>query len=85
MDKERVRGEDGKSIHWQKPLRLMDRIILATTDEGDTVIDPFMGTGTTGVACAELGRNFIGIEIDEDYFKIAEKRIKTAYAQQVMF
>jgi site-specific DNA-methyltransferase (adenine-specific) len=45
------------------------------TKKGDTVLDPFMGTGTTGDACKELGRNFIGIEIDPTYFKIAEQRI----------
>jgi site-specific DNA-methyltransferase (adenine-specific) len=55
------------------------------TEEGDTILDPFMGSGTTGVACAELGRNFIGIEIDKDYFEIAKKRVELAYAQKVMF
>lgn len=58
------------------PVALMERIILMTTKDGDTVMDPFMGSGTTGVACKKLGRNFIGIELDETYFKIAEKRIE---------
>ena len=49
------------------------------------VLDPFMGSGTTGVACAQLGRKFIGIEIDPEYFEIAQKRIELAYAQKVMF
>lgn len=49
--------------------------------EGDTIFDPFMGSGTTGVACMQLGRNFIGVEIDKDYFRIAEKRITQAQAQ----
>jgi len=57
------------------PLILMEKIILATTEEGDTVCDPFMGSGTTGVACRNLNRNFIGIELDKDYFEIATKRI----------
>ena len=51
------------------------------THEGDTILDPFMGSGTTGVACVQTGRNFIGIEIDEGYFKIAEKRIRDAQQQ----
>ena len=60
------------------PIEIMKRIILSTTDIGDTILDPFMGSGTTGVACKELGRNFIGIEIDENYFKVAKRRIKSA-------
>jgi len=48
---------------------------------GDTILDPFMGSGTTGVACVQTGRNFIGIEIDPKYFAIAEKRIKEAQMQ----
>ena len=50
-----------------------------------TILDPFMGSGTTGVACVKLGRKFIGIEIDSGYFDIACKRIKDAYAQPDMF
>lgn len=57
------------------PLQLMEKIILATTNEGDTVCDPFMGSGTTGIACKKLNRNFIGIELDEDYFNLATRRI----------
>ena len=56
------------------PVKLMERIILLTTKPGDTVLDPFMGVGTTGIACRNTGRNFIGIELDEEYFKIAEER-----------
>ena len=48
------------------------------TRPGDTVLDPFMGSGTTGVACVQTGRNFIGIEIDEGYFNIAKQRIEQA-------
>ena len=58
-----------------KPLELVKRHILHSTKEGDTILDCFMGSGTTGVACKELNRNFIGIEIDKQYFKIAEDRI----------
>ncbi len=67
------------------PEKLQARIITLISNPGDTILDPFMGSGTTGVACAQLGRKFIGIELDPDYFAIAEKRIKTAYAQKVMF
>jgi len=59
----------------QKPLKLMERIVSLFTNEGDTVLDFCMGSGTTGVACKELNRDFIGIEMDYDYFCIAEKRI----------
>jgi len=50
-----------------------------------TILDPFMGSGTTGVACVRLGRKFIGIEIDPGYFKIAVKRIEQAFADQALF
>jgi site-specific DNA-methyltransferase (adenine-specific) len=65
----------------QKPLALMKWIIENYTKEGDTILDPFMGSGTTGVACVQTGRNFIGIEIDPTYFAIAEKRIADAQKQ----
>jgi DNA modification methylase len=51
----------------------------------ETILDPFMGSGTTGVACAKLGRKFIGIEIEHKYFDIACRRIEAAYAQPDMF
>ena len=59
----------------QKPVALMEYLIKTYTNEGETVLDFTMGSGTTGVACKNLNRNFIGIELDTDYFKIAEKRI----------
>jgi len=65
----------------QKPVDLVKTFIKISTNEGDTILDPFMGSGTTGVACVQTGRNFIGIEIDEGYFKIAEKRINEAKQQ----
>jgi len=59
----------------QKPLPLVDYLIKTYTNKGDIVLDSCMGSGTTGVAAKNLGRNFIGIELDKEYFKIAEKRI----------
>jgi site-specific DNA-methyltransferase (adenine-specific) len=59
----------------QKPLALIEQIIEKSSDQGAVVLDPFMGSGTTGVACKNLNRAFIGIEKDETYFKIAEERI----------
>ena len=53
----------------------LKNLVINSSKEGDTVLDCFMGSGTTGVACKELNRNFIGIEIDEKYFKIAQERI----------
>lgn len=58
------------------PLLLPETCILLCTKENDTVLDPFMGSGTTGVACKRLNRNFIGIEIEEEYFNIAKERIE---------
>jgi site-specific DNA-methyltransferase (adenine-specific) len=59
-----------------KPIKLMERLVRASTNKGDTILDPFMGSGTTGVACANLERNFIGIELDKEYFEIASNRIE---------
>jgi site-specific DNA-methyltransferase (adenine-specific) len=59
----------------EKPLALMERIVGVHTRHGDTVLDPFMGSGTTGVACVQLGRKFIGIELEPRYFDIACRRI----------
>ena len=57
------------------PLALPETCIALSTNEGDTVLDMFMGSGTTGVACKRLNRNFIGIEMDEKHFDIATERI----------
>lgn len=66
---------------WEQSLDYALWGIESLTDPGDTVFDPFMGSGTTGVACIQTGRRFIGCEIDPDYYAIAEKRIQEA-AQQ---
>ncbi len=69
----------------EKPLALVNHFVQLHTVAGDTILDPFMGSGTTGVACAKLGRKFIGIEIDPKYFDIACKRIEDAYRQGDLF
>lgn len=68
----------------QKPQALMETCIKMAGGEGP-VLDPFMGSGSTGVACVKLGRAFVGVEIDPNYFDIACKRIEAAYAQPDMF
>jgi site-specific DNA-methyltransferase (adenine-specific) len=68
-------GDKNRLHPTQKPVALMEYLIKTYTNEGDTVLDNCMGSGTTGVACKNLNRNFIGIELDPESFKIAEKRI----------
>jgi site-specific DNA-methyltransferase (adenine-specific) len=68
---------EGKTVHpTQKPVPLAEYLIKTYTNPGDTVLDNCMGSGTTGVACVNTGRSFIGIEKDPNYFAIAERRIK---------
>ena len=62
----------------QKPVALLEYLIKTYTNESDTVLDNCMGSGSTGVACLNTNRNFIGIEIEEEYFDIAKKRIEEA-------
>ena len=69
----------------EKPWRLFAELATDFTNRGQTILDPFMGSGTTGVACVKTGRSFIGIELDPDYFDIACKRVREAYAQPDMF
>jgi len=72
-------NRDKEKIHpTQKPVALMEYLIKTYTNEEDLVLDNCMGSGTTGVACKNLNRKFIGIELDENYFEIANKRIKKA-------
>lgn len=74
-----VAGKE-KTIHpTQKSLNLMEKIIKIHTNENDIILDPFMGSGTTGVACIKNKRKFIGIEINKKYFNLSEKRIKKLY------
>jgi DNA modification methylase len=76
-----------KSEHHQteKPVELMEKIAAVVCAPAATILDPFMGSGTTGVACANLGRKFIGIEIERKYFDIACERIEAAQAQHRLF
>jgi DNA (cytosine-5)-methyltransferase 1/site-specific DNA-methyltransferase (adenine-specific) len=71
-------NKDGNDHPARKPVQLLKRIIATSTNEGDTVLDPFMGSGTTGVAAVQLDRNFIGFEISAKHFPEAESRIKSA-------
>ena len=66
----------------QKPIELMEKMIKNSSVEGGTVLDSFMGSGTTGIACMNLNRRFIGFEIDEQYFEIAKRRIDEAIAKK---
>ncbi|WP_182084658.1 site-specific DNA-methyltransferase [Aureimonas sp. ME7] len=73
---ERLRGDDGNKVHpTQKPEALLARVILSSTKAGDTILDPFFGTGTTGAVAKRLGRNFVGIEREDDYIEAAADRI----------
>jgi site-specific DNA-methyltransferase (adenine-specific) len=80
------KGEGQKPVHQtQKPVKLMGELVRLFTNQGDVVLDMFAGSGTTGVACAKLGRRFIGIELEPRYFDIACERIEKAYAQPDFF
>ena len=69
-------ASEGKTVHpTQKPVELLEYLIKTYTNENETVLDNCMGSGSTGVACINTNRNFIGIELDEKYFEIAKKRI----------
>jgi site-specific DNA-methyltransferase (adenine-specific) len=69
----------------QKPVAVMEWVLNQTTNPGDLVLDPYCGSGTTGVACIKTGRRFVGIEIDEKYFDTAVRRITAAVNEPDMF
>ncbi|TSC93184.1 MAG: modification methylase [Candidatus Berkelbacteria bacterium Licking1014_7] len=74
---ERLRDENGIKAHpTQKPLKLIQQVLLSASNKGDLVFDPFMGSGTTAVAAKKLGEKNIGIDTNEKYVKISERRIK---------
>ena len=79
-----TRASMGRVHPNEKPVSLIEYLLIKSP-QSEIVIDPFMGSGTTGVACANLGRSFIGIEIEEKYFDIACKRIEDAYKQPRLF
>ena len=73
----KTKDKDGKNIHdTEKPIELMEVLVNNSSQENELVLDPFMGVGSTGLACIKNNRNFIGIEIDENYFNIAKERIE---------
>ena len=75
--KERLKGMDGRSLHpTQKPEEMLRRIIIASSNKGDVVLDPFLGSGTTAFVAQKLGRKWIGIEKQGTYVSIAKSRIK---------
>jgi hypothetical protein len=74
--RERIKVNGFKAHSTQKPEALLYRVILSSSNPGDVVLDPFFGTGTTGAVARKLGRNWIGIERDEHYIKVAKQRIK---------
>lgn len=78
------KGDDVREHPTQKPVGVMEWCLTHVPD-ARTILDPFMGSGTTGVACVKLGRKFIGIELDEGYFDIACRRIEEAYRQPDFF
>ena len=74
---------EGKTVHpTQKPVALMEYLVKTYTNEGGIVLDNCMGSGTTGVACANTGRKFVGIERDEKYFAIAKERIESSFNKE---
>lgn len=77
--------KNGNEHPTQKPVTLLSELVAAFSDPGETVLDPFMGSGTTGVACVGLGRRFIGVEINPKHFDTACRRISAAQAQGRLF
>ena len=76
--KERLRDKSGKAAHpTQKPEAMLERIIAASSNKGDTVLDPFMGSGTTAYVSKKLKRKWIGIEKELNYIKLIKKRLKS--------
>jgi DNA modification methylase len=79
MSKERLKNPlTGKNVQWQKPIKLLRRLMLPFLDEGDLVVDPFMGTATSGVVAQEMKCNYVGFENDENIFGIAKERLENS-------
>lgn len=80
--KERLKDENGIKAHpTQKPLKLIQQVVLAASSKGDIIFDPFMGSGTTAIVAEALGRKWLGVERDEKYVALARNRVKS-YATQ---
>lgn len=80
ISNKKTKDKDGKNIHdTEKPIELMEVLVNNSSQENELVLDPFMGVGSTGIACIKNNRNFIGIEIDENYFTIAKERMGGFY------
>lgn len=77
VSKERIKKSDGKNIRWQKPVKLFERILRVCTDPGDTVFDPFMGVGSSGIYCKLNGLNYVGVESNPEVFSLAKKRLES--------
>jgi site-specific DNA-methyltransferase (adenine-specific) len=85
IDIVRASSVGGSRLHpTQKPVPLMEKLVRWYSDEGATILDPFVGSGSTGVACVQTGRNFIGCEKDEKYVEIARRRIAEAAARPML-
>lgn len=82
FNRDKTKGNKTQAHPTQKPVALMEYLIRTYTNEGDTVLDNCMGSGTTGVACINTGRNFVGMERDDKYFAIAKNRIEDAYLER---
>jgi len=79
---ERIKKDDGHLVRWQKPVRLIQRILDPYTEKGDIVLDIFMGSGTVGEWCISNNRDYIGIEYDPEVFKLAENRLNNLEKRQ---
>jgi len=74
--KERIKKADGHLVRWQKPVKLFERIIAPFVDEGDYVLDPFMGVASLGEYCLKNNLNYVGIEYDKEPFELAKERLE---------
>lgn len=82
----KLKGKDGSNLHdTEKPVQLMETLIMESSNPGDTVLDPFVGIGVTLLAAIKSKRHYIGFEINEKYYNIAERRIKEQSAYKTLF
>lgn len=82
----KTKSQDGTNIHdSQKPIGLMQTLIINSTNEGDVVLDSFLGSGTTAIAAIRSNRRYLGFEIDKKYYDVAQKRIDAEIRQLTLF